>query len=123
MNPQAVNTPIIGVCIFSALFNSMERGRLRISNAYCNMLLIMIFSFSTGFGDVLHLPHQKAELGMLGSSLFLAARPLKVLYTNRFLPPYVHNAIGSFYLAYHGLSWYRLKSSFEDAGEDADHDF
>lgn len=124
MNPTAVNTPMLGLCVFSGLFNSIDRGRLRIGNAYTNIALLMIFGLSTGFSDVLHQPIRGAQLGIVGSCIFLAGRPMRALYTNRFLSPHVHNAVGSFYLVYHSVTWYRAAYEFEDAregGEDEEH--
>eukprot|EP00796_Vickermania_ingenoplastis_P001593 gene1593-970_t len=118
VQPTAVNTPMIGLCAFAGVFNSMERGQFRVSNAYTSIALMMIFGFSTGFTEVLNDPVRGAQLGTLGASVFLAGRPLRILYTNRLMSPLVHNGVGSFYLAYHMLSWYRSKYAFEDALED-----
>lgn len=117
---HAVNTPMVGVCGFSTLFNSVDRGWFRYGNVYTNFALVMLFGLSTGFTEVIHEPIRGAKFGVAGSLLFLAGRPLKILYTQRFLSPVMHNAIGSLYLGYHGFSWYRATYEFEDAGEDDD---
>lgn len=122
VDPMAVNTPMLGLCVVSGFFNSVERGRFRMGNAYTNAVLMMLFGLSTGFANVIGDPLRGAQLGVTGSLLFLAGRPLKALYTNKLFSPYVHNAIGSFYCGYHALQWYKAAFEFEDAGEDRDDD-
>lgn len=119
-DPTAINTPMLGLCIVSGLFNSMEKGRVRISNAYTNALLLLMFGLSTGFTNVIADPIRGAQFGVAGSAIFLAGRPLKALYTNKLFSPYIHNVIGSFYFGYHSLQWYKAANEFEDAREDDD---
>lgn len=119
-DPRAINTPMLGLCVASGVFNSIDKGRVRISNAYTNAVLLMIFGLSTGFTNVIDDPIRGAQFGVAGSLIFVAGRPLKALYTNKLFSPYVHNAIGSFYFGYHSLQWYKAASEFEDAGEDDD---
>lgn len=120
ISPSAINTPMMGFCVLSGVFNTMERGRLRIGNVYTNICIFMLFGLSTGFANALNDPDKGAKFGVAGSCVFLGARPLKVLYTNRLVPAYIHNSIGCFYAAYHSLCWYRGVTEFEDAGEDED---
>lgn len=119
-NPYAINTPLIGLCQLSIFFNSATKGRVIMSNVYCNLLLTMLLGVSNGCYGNLEEPLWGARLGMLGSLCFTVGAPARLIFTNRFFPRYVHYGIGSFYCTYHSLQWYKEMHGFEDAGEDAE---
>ncbi|ORC88255.1 uncharacterized protein TM35_000171270 [Trypanosoma theileri] len=118
MSPYAVNTPLIGICFTSLLFNSVQGGTLRSSNLYNNFILIYLLGISTGCSTVLQKPVLGAQLGFLASFCFTIGPNFRLLYTRRLFPDYVRYAIGTAYMTYHGLQWYREKTYFEDAMED-----
>ncbi|KAG8343673.1 hypothetical protein ERJ75_001830700 [Trypanosoma vivax] len=115
---QAVNTPLIGVCFTSILFNSVQGGCLRSSNVYSNFILIYMLGLSTGFSTVLHQPLWGAKLGALASLVFTMGPKLRLTYTQRLFPSRIHYGIGCAYTSYHLLACYSEMTLFEDAGED-----
>ncbi|KAK7199819.1 hypothetical protein NESM_000029000 [Novymonas esmeraldas] len=121
-NVYAVNTPLVGVCAVSCMFNSVLNGTLRISNVYTNMVLCLILGCSNGATGPLHMPVLGAQLGFAGGLLFTLGAPLRILFTSRLFPRSIHYGIGTFYTTYHAMQWYKELHYFEDAGEDGDGD-
>jgi hypothetical protein len=117
-NPYSINTPLIGVCGVSLLFNSVLNGKMIVTNIYANVLLTIILGTSNGFYGAMQDPLWGARLGLLGSFIFTAGAPARVIFTSRLFPRYVHYGIGSFYCTYHSLHLYKARHYFEDAGED-----
>lgn len=118
MSPYGVNTPLMGVCFASLLFNSVQGGTLRSSNVFNNFILIYMLGFSTGCSTVLQQPVWGAKLGLLASFCFTFGPNVCLLYTQRLFPDYVRYGIGGAYMTYHALQWYREVTYFEDAMED-----
>lgn len=96
---------------------------MRTSNFYSNAVLFMMLGISNGAYSVLHEPLWGAQVGLAASLYFTFAPFLKLLYTDRLFPRYVHCSIGGFYCAYHGLQWYRETQVFEDAKEDGKEEY
>lgn len=117
-NPNGINTPLLGVSFASLLFNSVRNGRCIASNMYSNTFLIVALGVSNGLYGILDEPLWGARLGLLASVFFTAGAPLRVLFTSRLFPRYVHYGIGGFYCSYHSLQLHKAKEFFEDAGED-----
>ncbi|CCW70695.1 unnamed protein product [Phytomonas sp. Hart1] len=113
-----VNTPLIAICFTSLLFNSMHNGLFRVANFYSNLFISYSLCISTGCSSYLHEPLLGAKLGFFAALFFTLGPYLKLVYTQRLFPNYVRNGIGSFYLTYHSLQWYKAKYHIEDAHED-----
>ncbi|RNE98087.1 hypothetical protein TraAM80_08963 [Trypanosoma rangeli] len=118
MNPYAVNTPLMAVCVTSLLFNSVQGGTLRSSNVYNNFIVLYMLGFSTGMLDGSSAAVMRREAWPFG--LFL-------LYIRPKCAASVHEAPFSrlhtlrhrgTYMTYHALQWYRETTYFEDAMED-----
>lgn len=118
LDPYGVNMPLMGICFTSLLFNTTLNGRFIAANMYTNLGLLITFGVSNGCYGALQNPLWGAQTGLLGSLCFTFGVPLRLLFTSRLFPRYVHYGIGSFYCTYHSLQWRNAKVYFEDANED-----
>ncbi|CBH18604.1 uncharacterized protein TEOVI_000661600 [Trypanosoma equiperdum] len=118
MNPYAVNTPLMGICLASIMFNSVQGRTLRSSNVFNNLILIYALGFSTGLSTVMQQPIWGAKVGIAAALGFTFGPNLRLIYLQRLFPDYVRYGIGSVYIAYHSLQWYSEVHAWEDAMED-----